>query len=195
LTLSTPPIFQTLDKNPRNNYSRAELIKRIVWQAVQATLFRLPPGSKLYGWRRFLLRSFGAKLGHRAGVHPSTRIMHPWLLEMGDWTMIGPGATVYNLGKITIGHHTVISQDTYLCAGSHDYTDPTLPLIKPEIVIGSGVWIAAGAFIGPGAMVGANSVVGARAVVTGAIPEGVVAAGNPCKVIKPRIQEGKATTD
>lgn len=112
--------------------------------------------------------------------------MHPWLLEMGDWSMIGPDATVYNLGQVTIGHHSVISQDVYLCAGTHDHTKPSLPLERPTIQIGSGVWIAAGAFIGPGAVIGDNSVIGARAVVIGEIPPGVVAAGNPCKVIKPR---------
>jgi putative colanic acid biosynthesis acetyltransferase WcaF len=112
--------------------------------------------------------------------------MHPWLLEMGDWTMMGPNATVYNLGRITIGHHTLVSQDVYLCAGTHDHTDPTLPLIRSEVHVGAGVWIAAGAFIGPGVRVGDNTVIGARSVVMSEVPAGVIAAGNPCKVIKER---------
>ncbi|HEY1628504.1 MAG TPA: hypothetical protein VGF52_01525 [Tepidisphaeraceae bacterium] len=179
------PIFQTLDRAQSFPYSASEYARRFLWQLVQSTLFRLPI-PRGYAWRRFLLKCFGAKLGHRAGVHASTRIMHPWLLEMGDWTMLGPGATAYNLGKITIGQHTVISQDVYLCAGTHDYKNPTLPLLRPEICIGAGVWIAAGAFIGPGAIVGDNSVVGARSVVMGEIPPNVVAAGNPAHIIKPR---------
>src|SRR3954467_14975082 len=78
-------VFQTLDGCARNNYTRGEYIRRILWQFVQATLYRVPiPRS--YPWRRFLLRCFGARMGHRAGVHPTTRIMHPWLLVMGDWT-------------------------------------------------------------------------------------------------------------
>lgn len=186
------PIFQTLDRNPRGNYTRGEFARRLLWHLVQATLYRIPV-SRLYGWRRFLLRCFGARLGHRAGVHPTTRIMHPWLLEMGDWTMIGPGATVYNLGRITVGHHTLISQDAYLCAGTHDHSDPTMPLLKPEIHIGAGVWVAAGAFIGPGVKVGDNSVIGARAVVTRDVPPNVVAAGNPCRVLKPRPMTPEAT--
>jgi putative colanic acid biosynthesis acetyltransferase WcaF len=185
---STSPIFQTLDRCDPSPYPRSDYARRLLWQIVQVTLYRLPiPRS--YAWRRFLLKCFGAKLGHRAGVHPTTRVMHPWLLEMGDWTMIGPGATVYNLGKITIGHHTLISQDVYLCAGTHDYKIPALPLIRSEIKIGAGVWIAAGAFVGPGAIVGDNSVIGARAVVIGEIPPGVVAVGNPCRVVKPRRSE------
>jgi putative colanic acid biosynthesis acetyltransferase WcaF len=178
-------IFQRLDQNPQVNYTRSEYIRRVLWQLVQATLFRLPlPRS--YGWRRFWLKRFGAVMGKNAAVHPTTRIIHPWLLEMGDWTMIGPGVTVYNLGKVTLGHQSVISQQAYICAGTHDYTRPEFPLLRPEVHIGAGVWIAACAFVGPGVTIGDNTVIGACAVVTGDIPAGVVAAGNPCRVIKPR---------
>ena len=177
-------IVQTLDCCVPSPYARSEYIRRLLWTIVQATLFQIPL-PRAYGWRRFWLRLFGAKLGHRAGVHFSMKIMHPWLLEMGDWTMLGAGTIVYNLGRVTIGHHTVVSQHVHLCAGSHDYTIPSLPLLRPEIHIGAGVWIAADAFIGPGVTVGDNCVVGARAVVTKDIPPGVVAAGNPCRVIRP----------
>ena len=181
-------IVQTLDRCQAAPYALNEYARRLLWVIAQATLFRLPI-PRAYGWRRFLLRCFGAKLGRHAGVHASVKITHPWLLEMGDWTMIGPRAIVYNLGKITIGHHTVISQYVHLCAGSHDYTIPSLPLLRPEIHIGAGVWIAADAFIGPGVTIGNNSVIGARAVVVKDIPPGVVAAGNPCRVIKDRVMK------
>src|SRR5439155_26816529 len=116
---------------------------------VQSTLFRLPI-PRAYAWRRLLLRAFGARLGTAAAVHSSTRIVHPWLLEIGHWSNVGPSTTIYNLGPVKIGDHTVISQECYLCAGTHDYTKPDLHLLRPPIVIGDGVWIAAGAFIGPG---------------------------------------------
>jgi putative colanic acid biosynthesis acetyltransferase WcaF len=188
--MATEPgkIVQTLDCCEPSPYRRSEYGRRLLWNIVQATLFRLPL-PRAYGWRRFLLRSFGAKLGHRAGISWTVRITHPWLLEMGDWTMIGHSAIVYNLGRITIGHHTLVSQNVHLCAGSHDHTIPTLPLLRPEIHIGAGVWIAADAFIGPGVTIGDNSVIGARAVVTKDIPGGVIAAGNPCRVIKDRVMK------
>jgi len=103
--------------------------------------------------------------------------------------MISDGATIYNLGPVTIGDHTVISQDVYVCAGTHDYTRSNLPLLRPPIAIGSGVWICAGAFIGPGVTISDNSIVGARAVVMKDVPPGVVVAGNPAKVVKARIMQ------
>jgi putative colanic acid biosynthesis acetyltransferase WcaF len=192
----TPPaghaIFQTLDRCSPAPYARGEYVRKFLWTTFQFTLFRIPI-KRLWGFRRFLLRCFGARLARRVGVHPTTRVVHPWLLEMDDWTMIGPGCTVYNLGPVTIGSHSVISQDVYLCAGTHDYTKPDLPLLRPPIRIGSGVWIAAGAFVGPGVTIGDNSVIGARAVVTSDVPAGVVAAGNPCRVIKPRPMDASAS--
>jgi putative colanic acid biosynthesis acetyltransferase WcaF len=181
-----PAVFQTLDRTARYPYARSEYIRRLAWNLVQSTLFRIPL-PRAYTWRRFLLRLFGAQMGTAAAVGATTRIMHPWLLKMGDWSNVAGDTVVYNLGLVTIGDHSVISQDAYLCAGTHDYTQPTLPLLREPITIGSGVWIAAGAFIGPRVTVGDNSVVGARAVVMKDVPPEVVVAGNPARIIKKRL--------
>jgi putative colanic acid biosynthesis acetyltransferase WcaF len=177
--------MQTLDRSQRRPYTNWEYARRFLWAAVQASLFRfsLP---QMTTWRRFLLGLFGAKIGHSV-IHPTVKIMHPWLLSMGDWSNLGPRVVVYNLGPIHIGSHTLVSQHVYLCAGTHDYHEPSLPLLRPSISIGSGVWIAAHAFIGPGIHIGDGSVIGARSVVARNVPPGVVAAGNPCRVLKPRV--------
>lgn len=180
--------MQTLDKTARFPYSRGEYLRRAAWLCVGATLFRLPL-PRAAGWRRMILRLFGAEMGTASAVHQSVKIIHPWLLRMGHWSIIGPRVLVYNLGMIEIGSHSVVSQGSHLCAGTHDYTDPTLPLERPPIVVGDGVWIATDAFIGPGVTVGHNSVVAARAVVTKDVPEAVVVGGNPAKVIKPRVMK------
>jgi putative colanic acid biosynthesis acetyltransferase WcaF len=186
MTPPDPKIFQTLDRTAAYPYARNEYVRRLLWTIIQRTIFRWSL-SRSYAWRRFLLKLFGAQMGQSAAVGATTKIIHPWLLKLGDWSNVSSGVTVYNLGQVTIGNHSVISQDAYICAGSHDYTQPTLPLLRPPITIGNGVWIAAGAFIGPGVTVGDNSVVGARAVVMKDVPAGVVVAGNPARVIKERI--------
>jgi glycosyltransferase involved in cell wall biosynthesis len=72
---------------------------------------------------------------------------------------------VYNLGRITIGARTTISQRVHLCAGTHDYKNPALPLVKPPIKIGDQVWVCADAFIGPSVSIGARAIVAAASVV------------------------------
>jgi putative colanic acid biosynthesis acetyltransferase WcaF len=186
-------IFQTLDRTASYPYTRGEYIRRYLWLVIQATFFRLPL-PRTYGWRRFWLKLFGAKLGKAAAVHATTKILHPWLFEMGDWSNVSSNVTIYNLGPVKIGDHTVISQDAYLCAGTHDYNVPNLPLLREPITVGSGVWIAAGAFVGPGVTVGDNTVVGARAVVMKDVPEGVVVAGNPARILKARLDSQKTSS-
>lgn len=111
----------------------------------------------------------------------------PWNLEIGDWSSIGEYAFIYNLGKISIGCKTTISHRAHLCAGTHDYSDPALPLQKSPIEIGDQVWICSDSFIGPGTTIGEGVVVGACSVVVTNIDSWVVVAGNPAKAIKKRI--------
>jgi putative colanic acid biosynthesis acetyltransferase WcaF len=110
----------------------------------------------------------------------------PWNLTMGEDVSVGPRVILYNLGQLTIGQRSVLSQDVYVCGGTHDYTKSSYPLIRTPITIGDDVWIAAGAFIGPGVTIGDGAVVGARAVVVRDVPPWTVVAGNPAKVIKDR---------
>jgi putative colanic acid biosynthesis acetyltransferase WcaF len=183
-TASSPPaIFQRLDRVNAAPYSKAERIRRAIWSIINQTLWRIP---RAWGWRRFLLRAFGAQVGPGVIIRASTRVFHPWLLKIGEHSALGIGVDVYNLGQVNIGAHTVVSQHAVICAGTHDYTRSTLPLIRSSITIGSGVWICAEAFIGPDITIGDNTVVAARACVVKDLPPGVVAGGNPARVIKPR---------
>lgn len=177
----------TLDISSNRNskkYPLRELILRVLWSLV-FPLFRFSP-RLCWGWRRFLLRLFGANIGKRVNIFPSVRIFAPWHFVIGDDSSIGFDALIYNLGPITIGQRVTISQRAHLCAGSHDYTDPTMPLTKPPIQIEDEVWVCADAFIGPGVTLGAGSVVAARSVVVKNVPSSKVVAGNPAKIIKER---------
>jgi putative colanic acid biosynthesis acetyltransferase WcaF len=128
----------------------------------------------------------GATIGEEVHIYNTAIIYFPWNLEIGDWSSVGEYAYIYNLGKIRIGSKTTISQRSHLCAGTHDYTDPALPLLTPGIDIGDQVWIAADAFVGPGVTIGEGTVVGARAVVCKGVEPWLVVAGNPAKIIKKR---------
>ena len=165
-------------------YSRKEMILRILW-GLCSPLFRYSP-RPLFRWRCFLLKTFGARIGRHVHIYNSATIYMPWNLEIGDWSSIGEYAFIYNLGKISIGKKATISHRAHLCAGTHDYTDKTLPLLKPPIEIQDSVWICTDTFIGPGISVGEGAVIGARAVVTKNVKPWSVIAGNPAKFIKTR---------
>jgi putative colanic acid biosynthesis acetyltransferase WcaF len=140
----------------------------------------------LYILQSLLLRLFGARISVKTQFFSGVRIEFPWLLEGGDYVSIGPRVGIYNLGGIRIGSHVIISQDAYLCGGTHDFRDQRMPLVRREIVIKDKVWICAGAFIGPGVTIGEGAVVGARACVMKDVPPWTVVAGNPARVIKKR---------
>ena len=148
--------------------------------------FRFSPRI-FFGWRRFLLRMFGARLGKHVNIYNSARIYFPWNLEVGDWSAIGEYACIYNLGPIKIGSQVTISQRAHLCAGTHDYTDPSMPLLRPPITINDQAWICADAFVGPGVTVGEGALVGARAVAVKDVDPWQIVAGNPAKPIKKRV--------
>jgi putative colanic acid biosynthesis acetyltransferase WcaF len=165
-------------------YSPGEMLRRVLW-GFGKLFFCLSP-RPCFGWRRFMLRCFGASVGQHVNTYPSTKIYFPWNLTVGDWSAIGEEALIYNLGKVTLGDRVTISHRAHLCAGTHDYTQPDLPLLKPPIVVCNQVWVCADAFIGPGVTVGEGAVVGARAVVMKKVEPWTVVAGNPARFVKKR---------
>lgn len=156
-----------------------------LWWLVDALLFR-PSPQFLYGWRRWLLRLFGARIGRGVIVRPSARVTYPWKLTIGDHAWVGDDVVLYTLGEITIGAHAVVSQRSYLCTGSHDYTRPSFDIFAKPIVIGAQAWLATEVFVAPGVEIGAGAVVGARSSVFKSLPAGVVACGSPAKVVRAR---------
>lgn len=152
-------------------------------------MFR-PFGSRLFKkWRVLVLKCFGAKIEWSSHVYASVKIWAPWNLEIGANSSLGPNVDCYNQGRISIGANTVISQKSYLCASTHDYTKIDFPLILKPITIGSGVWVAADAFIGPGVSIEDNAVIAARSVVNKNVDKNTIVGGNPAKIIKYRTIE------
>lgn len=173
-----------LSRPPPGYRGRSALAVQLWWIA-QALLIR-PSPQILYGWRRLVWRLFGAKVGGGVLIRPSARVTYPWKVEIGDRSQIGDRAELYSLGPIRIGCDAVVSQDVYLCTGTHDHSDPAFPLVLRPVEIADEAWIAAGSFVGPGVTVGRGAVVGARSLVLADVPAGTVAAGHPARILGDR---------
>ena len=171
-------------KEPKGFRGRSGLIV-LMWQIVQATAFSCSP-QPFNGWRRFLLRSFGARIGKKVIVRQSARIAYPWKVSVGDFSWIGDHVELYSLGEITIGANAVVSQRSYLCAATHEYNVPNFPLVAGPICIGDQAWIATDVFIAPGVTIGDGAIVGARSSVFTDVAPYQVAVGSPARVKGPR---------
>jgi len=173
-------------------YDVGTLVRRVLW-GIGFYLFRYSP-RPLYGWRRVLLRMFGAEVGHEVQIHNTATIFFPWKFSIGDWSSVGAHAMIYNLGPVTIGEKVTISQRAHLCAGTHDASDPVMPLQKPPIVVDDQAWVCADAFVGPGVTVGEGAVVGARAVAVNDVEAWTIVGGNPAQFIKERHLQSSVPT-
>ena len=159
-----------------------------LWWIVQGTLFAMSP-QFLYGWRRFLLRCFGAEIGKGVIIRPSAQITYPWKVKIGDFSWIGDDVVLYSLGDIIIGNNTVISQKSYICTGTHDYTKADFPILGKKIIIGDECWLATDVFVSPGVTINNGAVIGARSTVIKDLESNSVYVGSPVRFIKKRMIE------
>lgn len=166
-------------------WSRKELLGRLIWETLGTLAFRIIP-RPFWGARCAVLRAFGADIGANVRVYPTVRMAIPWNISIGNYAAVGDRVTLYSLGRITVGSNVTISQGAHLCAGTHDYRDPTLPLQKVPISVCDGAWICADAFLGPGVTIGELAVVGARATIVRDVAPHAIMAGNPAMQIGER---------
>jgi putative colanic acid biosynthesis acetyltransferase WcaF len=188
---ASPPKIQNLEAFdlPKNFRGRSAVTVQL-WWLVQGVLFH-PSPQFMYGWRRFLLRLFGAQIGRNVLIRPSVRVTYPWKLIIGDYSWIGDFAELYNLGEIVIGANAVVSQYTYLCTGSHDLARPTFDIFARPIIVEDEAWIAAAVFVHPGVTIGKGSVVGARSVIHRSTEPGWVYSGSPATRLRMRVSDDR----
>ena len=160
-------------------------VLRVLWEFCWFVFCTWTP-KPLNEWRLFWLRVFDAKIDGKPFVHQRARIAVPWNLTLHDHACLGDRANAYSLGEIEIGARATVAQEAYLDTGSHNFDRPELSLVVAKITIGEDAFIGARAFVLPGVTIGARSVIGAGSVVTRDVPADVIAAGNPCKVLRPR---------
>ena len=165
--------------------TRGNVARRVLWGLVWTLLFR-PTPRPLHRWRAMLLRRFGAKIGQRVRVYQSARIWAPWNLTMEDDSCLGDDVDCYSVGPVHLEQRAVVSQYSFLCTATHDYTRRANPLQVGPIRIGADAWVTARVFIGPGTTVGQGAVVGAGSVVTRNVEPWSVVSGNPPRFVKYR---------
>jgi putative colanic acid biosynthesis acetyltransferase WcaF len=185
LTLDSISLKDLPEGTVVGHFSTREKIGRLLWNIVQATAFRFSP-RRADGWRAWLLRRFGAKVGRVELLRSTVRIEVPWNLEIGDDVQIGDAVYLYSLGPIRIGPRSIISQFTHICAGTHDFERLDFPLVRIPVSVGSDVWIATDTYVAPGVTIEDGVVVGARANVVKDLPGWKVCVGSPAKPVKDR---------
>ncbi|MCI0539122.1 MAG: hypothetical protein L0Z50_28270 [Verrucomicrobiales bacterium] len=169
----------------RPSFGLANQLARFWWQITWTVLCRFTP-NPLHRWRCLVLGAFGARLGRSNFVYPNAKIWAPWLLETGDVVTIGAGAIIYNPGGAFLDHHTIVSEDAYLCGASHNYNSPEFTYLAQPIRTGAYVWICARAIVLPGVSCCEGSVLGAGAVTARDLDAWTVYAGNPANAIRKR---------
>ncbi|EIF6168331.1 DapH/DapD/GlmU-related protein [Clostridium perfringens] len=178
------------NKNQKDAYtspwSKKESILIRIWELVWILFVRWLP-KFCYPWYCLLLRLFGCKIHGKPFIAPSCRIYAPWLLEIHNKACIGLRSEVYNLGPVKIKERAVIAQYSYLCNGTHDFSDKKSTLLVGDMEIEEDVFIGAKAIILPGIIVRKGTIVGAGSVLTKDTKEFGVYVGNPAKYIKDRI--------
>ncbi len=157
---------------------------RGLWFLVNAFFFKSPlPGS---GLKRFLLRLFGAKVGKGVVIKPRVNIKYPWFLIIGDHVWIGEEVWIDDLGTVSIGSHTCISQGAMLLCGNHDHASPTFDLIVEGITLEEGVWIGAKAVVGPGVRASSHAFLTMGSVTASDLSAYGIYRGNPAEFIRER---------
>lgn len=177
----------SLFKVPSHFRGRSKFIVQL-WWIVQDTLFRWSP-QFMFGWRRFLLRMFGAKMGRKVKIRSSVKITYPWKLTIDDYSWVGDDCVLYNLGEISIGRHVALAHGVYVNTGGHFYDKKSFDIFSKPVVIEDECWLTNDVYIAPGVTIGKGSILAARSSALKDIPPGKICVGTPAKPVKDRIYE------
>ena len=144
--------------------------------------------------RQEIMKKLFKKVGERVFMEPNFTCEFGKNITLGNDLYINFGCTLLDCGQITIGNNTLLGPNVSMYSANHSLDAEERiagALIPKPITIGNRVWIGGGSIILSGVTIGDDSVIGAGSVVTKDIPAGVVAAGNPCKVIRKITEKDK----
>ena len=141
-----------------------------------------------------LLRDLLGKAGKDIWIEPPFHCDYGWNIEVGENFFANYNLTILDVGKVTIGDNAQIAPNVSIYTAGH----PIHPDSRNSgyeygipISIGNNVWIGGNTVILPGVTIGDNVVIGAGSVVTKNIPANMIAAGNPCRVIREIVEEDR----
>ncbi|RYF85867.1 MAG: colanic acid biosynthesis acetyltransferase WcaF, partial [Chitinophagaceae bacterium] len=105
----------TTDLSTYNNdwYQPGSAAKRACWYMVSLLFFK-PSFLPFYGFKVFLLRLFGARVGKGVVIKPGVQVKYPWLLRVGNHCWLGEKVWIDNLAQVTISDHVCLSQGAFL---------------------------------------------------------------------------------
>ena len=145
------------------------------------------PLNPLNGLKVWLLRLFGASVGHGVVIKPSVNIKYPWRLRLGNHVWIGENAWIDNLGDVIIADNCVLSQGSMLLSGSHDFSRQTFNVMVDKIVLEEGVWIGARSIVYMGITCKSHSILGANSIALKTMEPYSIYYGNPAVKVSDRI--------
>lgn len=143
--------------------------------------------------RRLLTELFGSG-GDSVWIQPPFYCDYGNNIHLGERVYFNFNCVVLDVCEVKIGDFTFFGPAVQIYTATHPM-DAKLRRIQEfgkPITIGSDVWVGGGAIICPGVTIGSKTVIGAGSVVTRDIPEGVFAAGNPCRIIRQITEEDRA---
>jgi maltose O-acetyltransferase len=136
--------------------------------------------------RRAILELIFGKGGDCVWMQPPFYCDYGSNIELGERVFFNFNCVVLDVCKVTIGDFTLFGPAVQIYTPLHPLN---AALRRKEeygkpVTIGSDVWVGGGAIILPGVHIGSRTVIGAGSIVTRDVPDGVFAAGNPCRVIR-----------
>lgn len=141
-----------------------------------------------------LIRAILGSCGEYVNIEPPFRCDYGTNIQVGENFFANYNLTVLDVAKVVIGENVMMGPNVSIYTAGH----PLHPQSRNSgyeygigITIGDNVWIGGNVVINPGVHIGSGAVIGAGSVVTRDIPELCVAAGNPCRVIRPITEEDR----
>jgi maltose O-acetyltransferase len=137
--------------------------------------------------RQQILRELFETCGDGVTVKPNLRVDYGFNVHLGARSFMNYDCVLLDCHRIEIGEDVQMGPGVHIYTASHpldaNQRHTGLELALP-VSIGDGVWLGGGTIVCPGVSIGTNTVVGAGSVVVKDLPAGVLAAGNPCRMIR-----------